>query len=525
MTQNANATQWLKDAAIHHKEGRLREAIACYQEALRINPNSPSTQCNMGIAFIALKKLDEAATAFRAAIALKPDFAEAYNNLGGALRMKGLLDEALAAYEMTTRIAPNYAEGHSNLGRAFADKGRYDEAIAQQKLAISLAPNDAPAYYSLGNALSLSGQHEAAIESYRKLLSIKPNFPGGHNYLGLSLRNLNRIDEALAAHRTAMTLYPDDAEAHINYALTLLVSGDFVRGWREYEWRAHCTTFPCPYQKRAQPQWNGGFLEGKTLLIHPEQGLGDTIQFIRYLPMAATYGGRIVVECQPPLLRLAKKIPGASQWVSRGVESVPAFDLHCPMLSLPNVLWTTLERVPNEVPYLSPDKEWVDQWAQRLGPRKKPLRVGLVWRGSPGHKNDRNRSLGEGALASLENDAIEFVSLQKSDPDKPPPPSPGLALTDVTSGITDFADTAAIIANLDLVLSVDTSVAHLAGAMGARVWTLLPFSPDWRWILNRDDTPWYPTMQLFRQKKIGDWAEVIGRVRTALGELRDVRSR
>ena len=519
-TPLASASQYAQEGARLHQAGRIAEAIAAYQASLRLKPDSPVTQCNLGIAFIALKKNDDAANAFRAATQLKPDFVEAFNNLGGALRLAGRIDEAIAAYQATIRLSPNYAEAHCNLGRAFCEKGRIDEAIAEQTIAIRLAPNDASAYFSMGNALSLQGRHEAAIDAYRKTIALKPDHPGVHNYLALSLRNLNRLEDALPMHRIGMAAKPDDPDAHCNYALTLLLSGNLTQGWREYESRSKCTTFQSPFVQRNKPLWDGSFLDGKTILIHPEQGLGDTIQFIRYAPIVAQFGGRVIVECQPPLLRLAKKIPGVAQWVPRG-EQLPPFDVHCPMLSLPLALWTTLDTVPAATPYLHPDQDQVEKWAQKLGPKTQPLRVGLVWRGNPGHKNDTNRSLGAGMLEPLAQIAgIEFVSLQKSEANSAPP-APGVKLTDYTADITDFADTAALIANLDVVLSVDTSVAHLAGALGRPVWTLLPFAPDWRWMLKREDSPWYPSMRLFRQATAGNWSEVIERVGVALGEWRD----
>jgi len=297
----------------------------------------------------------------------------------------------------------------------------------------------------------------------------------------------------------------------------LLLQGDFKRGWQEHEWRWKCRDYPSPQRNFAQPLWDGSALERRTLLLHTEQGLGDAIQFIRYLPLVAQRGGKIIIECQAELRRLFQTMLEKCPIVVRG-DPLPAFDLHCPLLSLPLIFGTTLENIPQTVPYLHADAQDVKKWRERLDEHSPHLKMGLVWAGSPTNKNDRSRSIKLQSLAPLgQVPGVRLLSLQKgaAAAEAKTPPM-GMELVDYTQELTDFADTAALIANLDLLISVDTAVVHLAGAMGKLVWTLLPFSPDWRWLLERENSPWYPTMRLFRQQVIGDWDNVITRVASAL---------
>jgi len=297
----------------------------------------------------------------------------------------------------------------------------------------------------------------------------------------------------------------------------LLVRGDFLQGWEEYEWRWKTKDAAFPERNFAQPQWDGSPLEGRTLLLHAEQGLGDAIQFIRYLPLVAQNGGNIVLECQPELQRLFQRMAPDLPVLAMG-QALPAFDVHCPLMSLSRVFSTDLGNIPQTVPYLHADAAEAALWGERLAGLGSSLKVALVWAGNPTNKNDRKRSLKLASLAPLaEVPGVRFISLQKGDATAEARTLPaGVALIDVAEDLKDFADTAALLANLDLVISVDTAVVHLAGAMGRPVWTLLPFAPDWRWLLGRADSPWYPTMRLFRQPAIGDWDAVIAEVREQL---------
>jgi hypothetical protein len=326
------------------------------------------------------------------------------------------------------------------------------------------------------------------------------------------------LDEALSVCQRAIQLRPDHAGAHWNKSLVLLLKGDFAQGWAEYEWRWQSKDFRSPRRDFPQPQWRGEDPSGRTILLHAEQGFGDTIQFIRYAPLLAGRGARVIVECQPELQRLLGGVEGIQHLTARG-EPLPPFDLHTPLLSLPLAWGTRVKTIPGNVPYIKPDPALVGAWRGRLA-GDSALKVGLVWAGSPIRKDDRYRSLPLSSLAPLAGvKGVSFYSLQKGKAtEQAQNPPPGMNLIDMTEEIKDFADTAALISHLDLVITVDTAVAHLAGAMAKRVWTMLEFVPAWRWLLNREDSPWYPTMRLFRQPAIRDWATVIRRV---AGELQN----
>ncbi|MCH8036190.1 MAG: hypothetical protein IIC53_03595, partial [Proteobacteria bacterium] len=323
--------------------------------------------------------------------------------------------------------------------------------------------------------------------------------------------------EAVASFHKALDIEPDYADAHHNFSLTLLLQGDFPNGFEQYEWRRR--TKMCPRRVFAQPEWDGGPFPGRTLLLHAEQGLGDTLHFIRYAPLVRDLGGRVVIECQKPLADLLGSVAGIDAIVPEG-NPLPPFDLHTPLLSLPHLLGTTEATVPTAVPYLSPEPGAVEVWRHRVG-RGEELKVGLVWAGSPGHKNDRNRSISlERLRPLLDVPGIRFFALQVGEraSDIEAVGLQGL-IDDISPDLNDFADTAAALSVLDLLISVDTAPAHLAGALGRPVWLLLPFVPDWRWMMDREDSPWYPTMRLFRQPMRSDWLSVIHRIGNELAAL------
>jgi hypothetical protein len=358
--------------------------------------------------------------------------------------------------------------------------------------------------------LSQADRLDEAIAAYEQAVLFKPNHLSALCNLGNTLRARGRYQEAIKRYEQAIAVNPDYADAHWDLSLTLLQLGDFERGWREHEWRMQCSALAKPVQY-SQPQWAGESLVGKSILLHPEQGLGDTLQFVRYVQVVADLGARVYLGTQPELHALLKLIPGADMVVSYG--QLPVFDVQCPLLSLPFVLGTRLDSVPAKVPYLFAEEGLVQQWAQKLGPSNGKKRVGLVWAGSKTHKNDRNRSIDPAKLSPLlQVPGFQFFSLQKGATGSTILAPPGAELIDHTGELNDFIDTAALIANLDLVISVDTSVAHLAGGMGKPVWLLLPRDPDWRWLLDRDDSPWYPTMKLFRQTTARDWEPVVQRM-------------
>jgi tetratricopeptide (TPR) repeat protein len=499
------------------KNGQLDEANAALVQATRHKAGFAEAHNNLGIALGDKGLLEESVAEFRGAIALKPDYAEAHNNLGNALKQQDRLDEAIAAYRQAITLNPNAPEAHNNLGIALKDVGRLDEAIAAFRQAIALKPNFAEAYSNLGIALHDKGRFDDAIAAHNEALRLNPNYAEAHGNLGDALGAGGRIDEAVASLRRAIELKPDFAAAHHYLANMLLLQGDFDRGWPEYEWRLRRSPPRSDRREFVQPRWDGTALNGRTILVHMEGGFGDTLQFVRYAPMVATRGGPVILGCQILLINLLRDLPGLTQILAPG-EPLPAFDLHCPMMSLPLMFNTILSTIPWSGPYLHADPKLTERWSQRLPPDPDRPRIGLAWAGRPETKVDHKRSMRLADFAPLS--AIKnarFFSLQKGPAAaQTRQPPAGLELIDYTNDLHDFADTAAMAANLDLILTVDTSVAHLAGALGRRAWVLLPRSPDWRWMLDREDSPWYPTLRLFRQKRFGDWGEVIDRVAKAL---------
>jgi Flp pilus assembly protein TadD len=549
--------QAFKIALRHHQAGRLQEAENLYRQILVHQPKHAEAMHLLGVIALQVGRKDVAEDLIRQAIALKPDDAGAYINLGNALRDMGRFDEAIAAYNQALALNPNLPEAHNDLGIALAGKGELDAAIAAYRRAVALNPNLLAGHSNLGVALNMKGQLDEAIAAHRRAISLRPGYTEArnlgfalkdkglldeavaayrqavacrldhaeaHSDLGNALRESGQLEEAIAVYRRGIALNPSLPEAHHNLAMALLARGDFQQGWEEYEWRWKCKEYLSSAPKFAQPQWDGSRFEGRTLLLLSEQGFGDTIQFIRYLPLVAKRGGKIIIECRPELQRLFETIAVGCQVIASG-QALPEFDFHCFLLSLPHILSTTFANHPQTVPYLQPDTEQTRKWQRRLTEHSAVVKVGLAWAGSPSHKNDRNRSIELARLATLrEATGARFFSLQKGKmPTEAKATPAGVDLVDWSDELNDFADTASLIANLDLVISVDTAVAHLAGAMGKPVWTLLPFVPDWRWLLERQDSPWYPTMRLFRQRFPGDWDGVIARVVEQLSLLRGGR--
>ena len=496
------------------KLGKLEEAAASYREALTINPDAARTHSNLGHVLQDLGRLDGAAASYGKALAINPDDAEAHNDLGNVLQNLDRPAEAVASYHKALAVNPDYAEAHNNLGSALQSLGTLDEAVASYYRALAIKPDYAVAHYNLGNALRESGMPDEAAASYDKALALNSEHVDAHNNLGLALQDLGKLDEAAAGFHKALAINPDDADARFNLGILQLLMGDFQNGWQNYDsrWRRKDSSFrPRDY---LEPLWDGHALDGKTIFIYWEQGLGDAIQFARTMPLLAARGGRVVFQVQEALLRLFQG-SGLAENLIGPDESPPPFDCHASLLDLPRLLNTSLETIPGGPPYLKAPPQHEEEWAERLRPDKR-LRLGIAWAGSLGHKNDRNRSVEASLFQPLtEIPGVSVYSLQVGGGDEAEQVF-GNTVTDLAPSLTDFADTAAAISNLDLIVSVDTAVAHLAGALGRPVWTLLPFMPDWRWLLDRDDSPWYPTMRLFRQQKRGDWQGVFERVVQAL---------
>jgi tetratricopeptide (TPR) repeat protein len=540
-------------------QGRRDEALACYRQALGLRPGSAAACTDLGVALGQLGQADEAVVAFRQALRLDPSYAKAHHNLGVALAQQGRQDEAVAALREALRLKPDYAEACYNLGIALAQLGRRDEAIACYREAVRLRPDYPDALNNLGLALTETGRSGEAAVLLRQAVRLRPDLAEGHNNLGLALAELGHFDEAVGAYEQALRLRPgyadahgnlgntrmcqglleeavachgmalllqaDSAMAHWNRALAWLTQGDYARGWPEYEWRwKRKHVAPRPFR---QPAWDGSALEGRTLLIYMEQGLGDMIQFVRYAPLAKARGGAVLVECPPELLSLFSTCPGIDRLVAEG-QDLPPFDVQAPLLSLPALLGTTLATVPADVPYLSPPPERVERWRQRLEGLA-GFKIGICWQGNPRHKWDRHRSFPLARIAPLaEVPGVQLVSLQKGAGAEQVTAAafPVMDFGDELDGTGGaFLDTAALIRNLDLVISTDTAVAHAAGALGAPVWLALSTVVDWRWLRGRDDTPWYPTMRLFRQERQDEWGPVFQRMATELGRLVAQRSR
>jgi tetratricopeptide (TPR) repeat protein len=496
--------------------GRPDEAIASYRRAIALRPGYPDAHCNLAVMLAEAGQLDEAIACCRRAIELRPDYPEAHSNLGNALIEKGRLNEAAACCRRAIALRPGYPEAHNNLGNALQQLGRLDEAVACYRAATDLRPGYLEAHTNLGKALQQQGRVDEAIACYRRALDLKPGYPDAHNNLGSALQEQGEMDAAIACYRRAIDLRPAFPRAHVNLALALLATGDLAAGWVEYEWRAKTPELARDRRNFRQPQWRGEAAAGRTLLIHAEQGFGDTLQFCRYAAMALARGLRVFLWVQEPLVRLLRGLPGVDLVAGRG-EALPDFDLHCPMLSLPLAFATTLASIPATTPYLHADPAQVAAWRTRLAAMpNQTCRIGLAWAGSSIMVSDRRRSLPPERLAPLfDVPGAQFFNLQKDGPAAPA----HFPLTDVMAEMADFADTAALIATLDLVISVDTAVAHLAAALGKPVWLLDRFAPDWRWLLGRRDSPWYPTLRLYRQPRPGDWDSVIADI------VRDLRAR
>jgi tetratricopeptide (TPR) repeat protein len=504
--------------------GQLDQAIAAYQQAINLRPKFPEAYLNLGNALSEKGQADQAIEEYRQAGALRSGFLAAEQNLGLALAKKGRHTEALTAFARVVALTPSASGAHTNLGHALRETGHIDAAIDAYRQAIAIEPDSPLAYSNLAAALWKIGQYPEALAAITKAVSLRPTFVEAYINLGFIMNGLGRLDESIDAFRHALTI-TDSPLAHFNLGFGLLLRGELEAGWREYEWRMQCPEVNPTMRQVPGVQWDGSDLSGKTILLLDEQGLGDALQFARYIRLVAERGGKIILECQSPLARLLGGIEKVEQVIPRG-QTPPAYDVQCSLVSLPHVFKTTLATIPVAVPYLQPDAQLAEAWRTSLGAEiaripgaGNALKVGLVWGGNI--KPNPDRTVGLAALAPIAGASnIVFVSLQKgphAEEAKKPPP--GMRLIDLTAKISDFADTAALIDALDLVISIDTSVAHLAGAMGKPLWILVPYSPDWRWLRDRNDCPWYPTARLFLQPALGDWGSAISNMAEELCRL------
>jgi tetratricopeptide (TPR) repeat protein len=542
--------QALVIAGDHHRQGRLAEAQTIYARVLekypehataleglgaialaqqnfaqaqqfleaallKTGPQAPSLN-NLGLAFRGLGQVREAADCFQRSLALDANSALTLMNLGQLLEQQGRLDDALALLQRSAAVAGANSGPFNALGNLLARLERFEEAERAFRHALSLDPGNSRLLFNLANLYLKSDRLEDAIATYRASIAADPNYFDPYHNLGHTYNELGQPADAEACFRKGMELRPDDFNPHMSLGMTLIAQGRYQEGWREYQWRLH-DKVQLPPRGFAQPAWQGESLAGKTLLLCSEQGAGDAIMFMRYLPLLLAQGGKVIVECLPPLRRLFENIEGPEQVVLKG-QALPPFDVHVAPIDLPLYFNTTVDTVPNQVPYLpwpTPEQEPAVRLDAPSG-----RRIGLIWAGNPNHRHDKWRSFHDVTLLAPLFDVPNtvFYNLQYGargeDFDKA-----GLGHRIVRLGderIVDFWNLAGFVRQMDLVISVDTAVCHLAGALGVPTWTLLAYGGEWRWMTGREDTPWYPTMRLFRQKVRGDWSEVIQRVAMAL---------
>jgi tetratricopeptide (TPR) repeat protein len=503
---------------IARSRARLAEAASLIQQAIAADARVAHFHFTLGDVLHELGRREQALQCFLRGFELNPDQPQARNNCGNLLKALGRLDEAVASYRRALAVKPDHMLAHYNLANALNLQGRLEEAVASFRRGLAIAPRYAPALNNLGNTLVRLGRLEQAVEVFRRALDAQPDMADAHNNLAGALVELGRFEEGAASFEHAMRAAPDLANTHYNLGLALLRLGRYERGWEEYEWRWRCREFPTPPRHYSQPQWAGEDVSGKTVFLHLEQGYGDAIQFVRYVPLVAARGARVLLETRGLLSRLFEQFSPWAELVDAGTPP-PPFDLHCPLLSLPRAFRTVSETIPCAVPYLAPDPKLTCEWQTRLGPPSGKLRVGLVWAGNLKQVSEPRRGIGiEPCLPLFEIPNTSWFSLQVGPQACEISKAPAGAITDLSGGLDDFADTAAAIANLDLVITSDTAVAHLAGAMNHPVWVMLRYCPDWRWLLGRPDTPWYPSMRLFRQSQRDDWNAVAAEVCAALNE-------
>ena len=521
-----SVTQALEIAGRYHRSGNIQQAQAHYRRILQVEPGQPEALHALGIIAFQLKEYEDANSLIGKAIKNKPKVPQFHYNFGLVFIALKRQEKAIQAFQEAIKIMPDYSDALYNLGLALKKKQQFEEAVSNFKHVIKLTPDDAHAYYNLGNTYEALGRYELAVENYQLATKKNGAFTGAFNNLALVLKAMGRIDEAISYFREALRLQPGLAEAHWNLSLALLINGQFEEGWKEHEWRFRRGKRRTIYPHRfGIPLWDGSSFTGKRLFVHSEQGFGDTLQFIRYLPMVKRLGGTVIFEAFGPLLEIMRGFPGIDKLVeiSPDRRHVENCDYYVPLMSLPMLFATDIPTIPTNIPYIFADPEKVGQWKNRTN--KKGYKIGIVWAGKSEHENDGNRSCAIEHFFTLAGiRGIELYGLQKGGAARQTETLGGMKrIINFDRELTDFSETAAAIDNLDLLISVDTALVHLAGAMGKPVWILLPHAPDWRWLLEREDSPWYPTMRLFRQPGRGDWGAVFDKVKDELEKLTNER--
>lgn len=459
------------EAFKYHQEGNLKEAKNIYEQILKHKPNHFDALQLLGILYGQINKKDKAIKLLELALQIKPDDAVTLNNYGVILTEVNRTNDSYEVLDKATNIKPDYAEAYSNKG----------------------------------NTLKLLEKYDDAVKAYSKAIQLKPNYAEAYNNRGVIYKELSQMNLALKDLKKAISLKPDYPEANSTMGVTLLLTGNFSKGWEQYEWRWKDLSDPSVIRSFKQPLWDGKkSLKDKSILLYSEQGLGDTIQFSRYILLIKALGAKVILETHKELLNIVGSIDSNITVILIG-QTLPHFDFQCPLLSLPLKFGTGLKNIPSPNRYICADKRIVPKWKKKIGSQKKPL-VGLAWEGNPLHKNDYNRSILLAELIPHLPKKYEYIGLQK---DIRESNLKTLKRSSMIDNLIDknvsMDDTAAIIENLDIVISVDTSVAHLSASMGKPTWILLPFVPDWRWLLNRNDSPWYKSVKLFRQEKRGNW--------------------
>ena len=499
------------------KQDRLDEARPRFEQALALKPGYAEAHNNLGNVLLRQGKLDEAAAHYEQALALSPNYPEAQNNLGNVLWSQGKLDEAAARFKQALALSPNYAEAHNNLANVLLRQGKLDEAVARSEQAVALNPDYAEAHNNLGIALWRQGKLDEAAAHHERALALRPRLVEAYNNLGNVLKGYGKLVEAAARYRQALAIRPDFTHAQLGLATCYLVEGDYERGWPAFESRLRIPGF---VPQHPLPRWTGEPLAGRSVLLLGEQGLGDTIQFVRYARALKKLGARVVLACQAGLGRLLASYPDADELFLLGSDGqLPHCDYCLPLLSAPLAFRTDAATIPVEVPYLSADPELTAKWRAELA-GVDGLRIGIVWQGSRGFDLDRQRSIPLAQFAPLASlPGVRLVSLQKGFGSEQVA-TVDFRVLDFSARLDEvagpFMDTAALIRNLDLVIAPDTAIAHLAGALGVPVWLALSCTSDWRWLQGRDDSPWYPTMRIFRQTTFDQWPDVFERMANAV---------
>ncbi|MFH1019051.1 MAG: tetratricopeptide repeat-containing glycosyltransferase family protein [Pseudomonadota bacterium] len=520
--------------AVQQALGRQDEAIGLYLQAialkadyldpynniLRLRPQLVDVRFNLGCVLQGQGRTSEAIEQYEKILAIQSDHSGVLNNLGCAFRDLGRLDEAISTLRQATTVQPDYAEAHHNLGFVLQEKGAIDEAIAEYHITLSLKPDFADAHMDFGRALQLSGEIDKAILQYQKTIELVPNHVKAHYNWASALHELGRDEEAIAKYGEAIRCDPGSIESHVNRALVLLVNGRYQEGWPEYEWRLQRPDWRAANSYYPElPRWQGEVAADKRILVQAEQGFGDTIQFARYLPQVKERCGRLIVEAQPELHPLLATIPAIDELITRQPENAQKADAAVHIMSLPGIFGTTVDTVPAACPYFSVPLINMERWRDKISGAG--FKIGVAWSGNPAYPGNKDRSFGVDHFAGLAAlPSVRLFSLQKGVAAEQLQKLPsGMEIIDLGPDLHDFADTAAAIMHLDLIVSVDTALVHLAGALGRPIWTLRYFCPYWVWGLTGPSTPWYPSMRVFRQQRPGGWDMVFREVCVELEKI------